>query len=248
MLPRFHAPALTADLAELQLPDDEAHHLSKVLRLHEGDRVLVFDGAGLQRHAQVAQVSRSIVTVHLGRIDAAAPELSVHVTLAQAMLKGDSMDQVIRDATTIGVHEIVPLMTARTEARLPADRAAARVDRWRRVAVSAAKQCGRAVVPAVREPRPLARALEDAVSGTRVMLVEPLPDLRLTTLDELKSMQRSARVTIVVGPEGGWTSDELGIAARSGAALMSLGGRTLRAETVAIAGLPVTLHALGAWP
>jgi len=248
MLPRFHAPALTADLVELQLPDDEGHHLSKVLRLREGDRVLVFDGAGLQRHAQVARVARSHATLQLGRIDAAAPELSVHVTLAQAMLKGDSMDQVVRDATTIGVREIVPLLTARTEARPPADRASARVDRWRRVVVSAAKQCGRAVVPAVREPRSLASALDESADGVRVMLVEPLPDLMLTTLDSLKGRQHRSSITVLVGPEGGWSPDELGIAAGSGAALVSLGGRTLRAETVAIAGLPVTLHALGAWP
>ena len=248
MLPRFHAPALTADLAELQLPDDEGHHLSKVLRLREGDRVLVFDGAGLQREAQVARVARSHVTLQLGRIDAAAPELSVHVTLAQAILKGDSMDQVVRDATTVGVHEIVPLVTMRTEARHPADRATTRVDRWRRVAVSATKQCGRAVVPAVREPRSLTSALETAGDNARVMLVEPLPDLTLTTLDDLKPVRPGSRITVLVGPEGGWSADELGFAAGSGAALVSLGGRTLRAETVAIAGLPVTLHALGAWP
>lgn len=248
MLPRFHAPALTADLVELQLPDDEGHHLSKVLRLREGDRVLVFDGAGLQRHAQVARVARSHATLQLGRIDAAAPELSVHVTLAQAMLKGDSMDQVVRDATTIGVHEVVPLLTTRTEARHPPDRAAARVDRWRRVAVSATKQCGRAVLPIVREAGSLANTLDAAADDECVMFVEPLADIPLVTLDGLKPVQPGRRVTVLVGPEGGWSPDELAMAARKRAKMVSLGGRTLRAETAAIAGLPVTLHALRAWP
>lgn len=246
MPPRFIATTLTRDSATVDLPGDEAHHLSKVLRLREGDSVLVFDGAGLQRHAHVCAIQGSRVTLQPGEIVPAAPELPARVVLAQALLKGDSMDHVVRDATTIGVHEIVPLVTSRIEARVPAERAATRIDRWQRVAVSATKQCGRAVLPQVRPPLPLRDALALAAE-IRVMLVEPTAGGPLTTLDELPKVTAGG-ILILIGPEGGWAPDELQLGSRHGAALVTLGGRTLRAETVAIAALPVVLHRMAAWP
>jgi 16S rRNA (uracil1498-N3)-methyltransferase len=116
------------------------------------------------------------------------------------------------------------------------------------VAVSATKQCGRAVLPVVRAAGSLTETLDEAVDGECVMFVEPLADIPVSRLDELTPIRPGGRVMVLVGPEGGWGADELAIAARKGARMVSLGGRTLRAETVAIAGLPVTLHALGVWP
>lgn len=248
MLPRFYTPALTPEIDRLDLQDDEAHHLSKVLRLKQGDPVLVFDGAGLQRQAQVGELHRARVTLQLGAVAPAAPELAVRVVLAQALLKGDSMDQVVRDATTVGVHEIVPLVTSHTDVRLAADRVSGRVDRWQRIAVSATKQCGRAVVPSVRQPAAFADVIGRRGEAVCLMLVEPLSGVRLTPLDALRPAAPGAQVIVLVGSEGGWSPEELDLAARGGVDLVSLGGRTLRAETVAIAGLPVVLYAMRTWP
>jgi 16S rRNA (uracil1498-N3)-methyltransferase len=248
MLPRFCAPSLNGDLLRLDLPADEARHLAKVLRVREGDAVLVFNGRGLQRRGTVSAIHGSRVSLELDDVAPAAPELSVHVTLAQAILKGDSMDQVIRDATTIGVRTIVPLITSRVELRQPAERASGRLDRWRRIAMSATKQCGRAVLPQVQEPQSFENAMEGGDAFTCVMLVEPLAEAGLTMLDELTTAAPASRIAVFVGPEGGWTPEEIAAGRDAGAALVSLGGRTLRAETVAIAGLPVVLHAMSAWP
>jgi 16S rRNA (uracil1498-N3)-methyltransferase len=239
---RFHAPDVqaTGDLAAL--PDDEAQHLTRVLRLKVGDAVRVFNGRGGEFEAIIDRAGRNGVAVRAGAPREAAREARVSLTLAQAVLKGDKMDDVVRDAVMVGVAAIQPVVATRSEVTRAALERGKRRERWRRVAVSSAKQCGRAVVPAIFEPlsfEMLAQTVAAArLPGPALMLVEPGASLEQVALGDIDpAPPRDA--TLVIGPEGGWTADE--IAAAAGLCrLLTLGGRTIRADamaTVAIAAL-----------
>ena len=143
------------------LPREEAEHLTRVLRLGVGDTVAVFDGRGHEFVARVASTVRRDVRVQLvSRADPAA-EAGVLLTLAQAVLKGDRMDDVIRDAVMLGVSAVQPIVTKRTETTVAALMKGARLDRWQRIALASVKQSRRAVLPEIRLPL----ALEVAVPG-----------------------------------------------------------------------------------
>jgi 16S rRNA (uracil1498-N3)-methyltransferase len=212
----------------------------RVLRLGTGAAVRVFDGRGHEFDAVVASANRHAVVVEVGAPRTPqAPEPRVAITLAQAVLKGDHRDDVVRDAVMMGVAAIQPIVTVRTEVTLEALRRGRRPDRWARIAVSSAKQCGRATVPVVQEPRPLegvTGALADVtLPGPALMFVEPSARAEALPLGDL-DMARPLESTVLVGPEGGWTAEEI---ERASAAcrLVTLGGRTLRADAMAIVAL-----------
>src|SRR6188472_2052782 len=149
---RFHAPDAREPGQVITLADDEAAHLTRVLRLQVGAPVRVFDGAGLEFDAVVETTSKRGADIRLLTPHQAVAEPRIRVTLAQAVLKGDKMDDVVRDAVMMGVAAILPLITARTEVSPAVLERGRRRERWQRIAVMSAKQCGRAVVPAVLEP------------------------------------------------------------------------------------------------
>src|SRR5829696_456428 len=155
------------------LPREEGEHLTRVLRLGVGDTVSVFDGRGQEFLARIASAIRRDVRVQLlSRVEPAA-EPPVALTLAQAVLKGDKMDEVIRDAVMLGAAAIQPIVTTRTETTVAALLNGARVDRWKRVALASAKQSGRAVLPEIRLPLTLETLLDEPATALRMMLVEP---------------------------------------------------------------------------
>jgi len=226
------------------LPADEAAHASRVLRLTAGAVVGLFDGRGGACTAVIASTNRSgsEVTVRVDGPRDAAREPRVAVTVVHAVLKGDKMDDVVRDAVMMGAAAIQPIVTARSETSLAAVARGQRVDRWRRIAVASTKQCGRAVVPAVFD----ARALDDDTAwlggphtpNPRLLLVEPGTALPARTPREVAEPPAGA-ASIMVGPEGGWTPEELD-ALVPVTVPMTLGHRTLRADragTVALAAL-----------
>jgi 16S rRNA (uracil1498-N3)-methyltransferase len=238
-LPRFYLPALDAVSSEAVLPEDEANHLTRVMRLGTGADIAVFDGRGREYRARVVSAARGRVRVALGEAIIPAPEVRVPLTLVQAVLKGDKMDAVIRDATMMGVSAIEPIITARTIARAPRDN-----QRWGRVAVASAKQCRRAVVPTIAEPREFDDWLIATAHGSRLLLVEPSAiDLPVSSLRVLED-HAPASLSLIVGPEGGWTGDEQRKAEQAGCIPVTLGPLTLRADAVAIAALAIARFAL----
>ena len=246
---RFHAPAAERTGDVVELPRDEAQHLFRVLRLKIGAAVRIFNGQGFEFDAVVATASKDGARVRVGQSCAAVPEARVAVTLAQAVLKGDKMDDVVRDAVMMGVVAIQPLVTARTEIALTALERGHRRERWQRIAVSSSKQCGRAVVPAVLVPctfTDATAAIRDLGSeGTPeespettlpgLMCVEPTASADVLTLGDMEADPPLA-TTIVVGPEGGWSAEEIS-AGSSVCRLVTLGPRTLRADAMALVAL-----------
>jgi 16S rRNA (uracil1498-N3)-methyltransferase len=224
------------------LPRDEAEHLTRVLRLAAGDTVSVFDGRGHEFLARVASAVRRDVRVEiLSRVDAAA-EPGVAMTLAQAVLKADKMDEVIRDAVMLGAAAIQPIVTKRTESTVAALLKGARLDRWRRIALASVKQSGRAVVPEIRMPLTIETLLDEPAMALRMMLVEPGAPANVEPVSVLQREATPSHATLFVGPEGGWIEPEWTAAAARGIRLITLGPRTLRADAVAIAALSVLTY------
>jgi 16S rRNA (uracil1498-N3)-methyltransferase len=236
MAARFFVPGLDPNATTAMLPGDEARHLTRVMRLGAGDEIAVFDGAGHEYRARVSHAVKDRVEVELIEAVAPAAEPRVRLTLVQAVLKSDHMDDVVRDATMMGVSAIVPVVTAHTVVPTEAIRRGRPVERWRRVVVSSAKQCRRATLPSIAEPIEFERWLAERYDGSRLLLVEPSAS---TGSRSLRTLPRPHAAAVVVGPEGGWSASERDAAAAAGCLPVTLGQLTLRADAVAVAGLAV---------
>jgi len=235
VIARVLVPSADREGERIDLPDDEAQHLVRVLRLAAGASVRVFDGRGHEWEATLREATKQRATVELGARRAAAPETRIRYTLAVAVLKGDGTDAVVRDAVMLGVAAVRPFVAARSEIGSAALARAHRRERWERIAVASAKQCGRAVVPEIHDVVDLATALATDRSALRLLLVEPAVTAAPGTLGALSA---PAAVSLAIGPEGGWTADEVALALDAGWQPLRLGGRVLRAEaapTVALA-------------
>jgi 16S rRNA (uracil1498-N3)-methyltransferase len=246
MLPRFLG-AIDAASATARLDEDEARHLSQVLRLRAGDEVTVFDGAGREFRARVERVSRDAADLVLLDASVAAAEPTVRLTLAQAVLKGNKMDDVVRDATMMGVAAIEPLVTAHTVAHMKPGGAP---ERWRRIAIASAKQSRRAVLPAIGVGMTFDEWLASDAAEMKVILVEPSaerPDTKRAEHarhpDLHATVPRSA--SLLVGPEGGWSVDEITRAIGAGCRPLTLGRRTLRADAVPVVAISVLQYLWG---
>lgn len=239
---RFHLPGDLVSGAVLALPDVEGRHLRRVLRLEVGAQILVFDGRGSQFEARVTSVDGGTVRVRVAEPVAPAPEARVAITLAAAVLKGDKMDDVVRDAVMLGAAAIQPVVTTRTEISLAALERGRRRQRWERVALASVKQCGRAMVPSIGAPIVFADALAAIRARTLpsppFMLVEPHAARDARRLADLQgSAPREA--TVFIGPEGGWTDAEV-VQGAAACQPVTVGGRVLRADAMAT----VTIAAL----
>jgi len=244
MLPRFYVPDVHAGASTAALPVDEARHLTRVLRLVPGDEIAIFDGRGHEFRARVAAAARDRVHVEVLEPLVPATEARVPVTLAQAVLKGDRMDAVIRDATMMGVAAIDPIITARTIGPLHSIESGRAVERWSRVAVSSAKQCRRATVPAIGNGRSLKEWLAVRSPGLRLIFVEPSASAGTDQSLHLLEPRAPAALSLLVGPEGGWTAEERQLAEAEGCIAVTLGALTLRADAVAVAAIAMARFAL----
>ncbi len=248
---RFYAPpgAFAEGGASVALSDEESRHLRDVLRLRAGDEAYVFDGEGREFACVVAEAGgrRGAALLEVREpVESPSPESPLELTLAVALLKGEKFDLVVQKATELGVTLIIPVSTKRSDVRLRDERdAMKRVERWRRLALEAAKQSGRARVPRVVEPRAFDTFVSDEeprADAPRVLFAER-GGAGLDTL--AAASRRPTSVTALVGPEGGWDDEELELARARGWTLVTLGGRTLRAETAALAVCALLQHLLG---
>ncbi len=240
---RFYAPRIEAAGSEFGLSPEEGRHLTRVLRLRSGARVHVFDGHGREHEATLTDDDPRHPVLRLGAPVTAVAEPLVRVTLGVTLLKGRKLDTAVRDATTLGVAEIVPLLTHRAQAGGHERGGAPLVDRWHGIAIAAAKQCGRAVVPAVHPPATFQRFLEEARRDAfRLLLAEPAaagPSPGSALLNAIRTDPRPVSAALATGPEGGWTDDETRAAEAAGFRSLTLGRRTLRAETAPVAALSI---------
>jgi 16S rRNA (uracil1498-N3)-methyltransferase len=238
-MPRVFVPPDQLRGEAVTLEGERHRYLARVLRLGPGDPLVIFDGAGMEIEARVSETGPRTTTLALGaRRSAPAPQVAI--TLLQAVAKGERMDLVVQKATELGVTRIVPVLSARSVARPGAE---GRHRRWNTIAQEAARQCGRADVPAVEVPCPLAEALAEASAreATRLVLWEGSSGAPLRRA--LGGSERA--VILLVGPEGGLASDEVEAAGAAGFRPVGLGPRILRTETAALVALALVQAALG---
>ncbi|HXG58994.1 MAG TPA: 16S rRNA (uracil(1498)-N(3))-methyltransferase [Thermoanaerobaculia bacterium] len=208
----------------IDLAGEERHHAARVVRLHAGEEVELFDGTGSAAIAVVEEVSRDRVRVRVtGRAPAREPAAAF--TLAMAVIQLDRFEFVLQKATELGAASIVPLVTDRVEVR--PERYRGKRERWERIVFEAVKQSGRAKIPLLEEPATFDRI----VAGGEPKILfdadqEPSP-----------APASLGRCTLLVGPEGGWSGREVDLARAAGCAFARLGPRRLRAETAAVAAL-----------
>jgi len=238
-VPRLYVDTELRPHAKLALPEDAAHHAARVLRLQEGDAVVLFDGRGGEYEARLSLPGRGQVAAETGARTDIERESPLAVTLLQAVSSSEKMDFTIQKAVELGVAAIQPVLTAKSVVRLSAGREERKLTRWRRVAIAACEQCGRNRVPEIREAMTVEAYSRIPGSASLRLLLSPKGN------SGLKNIQRKIEhaVTLAVGPEAGFSDEEERLLERAGFVPVRLGQRILRTETAALAAL-AALNAL----
>lgn len=244
---RAYAPAVPANAVEIRLAPDESHHLATVNRCGRGDPVVAFDGQGHEWLTECIDPAKGGTIL---RIKEARPAKSraFEITLAQALPKGATMDDIVRQATEIGAAQIVPLSSERTQVHLDVDRADKKVEKWRTTAIEAAKQCGNPWLPAIA-PLQTYTAFLAGASGYDLRLIASLHAGARTLKHVLatysaKHGHAPRRALWLVGPEGDFSPAEMTAAITAGCAPVTLGPLVLRSDTAAVYALSILSHEL----
>lgn len=218
---------------QARVSGDEAHHLTRVLRVEAGQKFEISDNRGVYL-AEVESARKDLVTFAiLERLDTPVPV--VHTTLLASLIKFERFEWLVEKATELGVERVIPVEAERSEKGL-AQAAAKRLGRWRRIAREASEQSRRARLPEIESPVCLQAALESS-AGYRYALEEEAAPPLLAVLPAVRRPED--QVTMLAGPEGGWTDRERAAISAAGWTAVSLGCEILRAETAAIAGLAI---------
>jgi 16S rRNA (uracil1498-N3)-methyltransferase len=253
---RFYAApnSFAGNGQSVRLAAEEARHLRDVLRLQPGAEVYVFDGAGKEFHCAIKESTREFAELEiLAGVQPARPESPLDLTLAVALLKGEKFDLVVQKATELGVTRLLPIITERADVRVRDETDAhKRVARWQRIALEAAKQSGRARVPEVGAPLALDQLRnfpvlehEGTLTAVNYLMFSERDGQSLSQVNRILSDRRDEKMVALVGPEGGWTDNEIRFARDASWHIVTLGGRTLRAETAAVTVVALLQHLLG---
>ncbi|HSW64698.1 MAG TPA: 16S rRNA (uracil(1498)-N(3))-methyltransferase [Dissulfurispiraceae bacterium] len=234
---RIYVPAGdVAEYATVRLSEQKAHHLIAVLRARKGDGLTVFDGMGTAYEAIISEISKNRVLIDITREIPSDTELRTHIVLCAAILKGEKMDLVVQKATELGVMEIQPLVSERTIVK-----ATRRLERWCAIAEESCEQCGRTILPLIREPRTFKEFFASQKNLSGFVFREdgglPLAEAHRMLMGKRKALPDNQPWHVVIGPEGGMTAEEVQLANSKGLVAATLGRRILRAETASIVAL-----------
>ena len=238
MLRFFVPPELICD-KETRLPDAEARHLRKVLRIRESEYVEIFDGKGNNWYGAVEFRRGDVFVCGLTPIHSLQQPASARLTLAAALIKPARFEWLLEKASELGVDEIIPLHTARSEIRISVEKISGRLARWDRITKEASKQCRRLDVPYLRPPMEFHDFLSREEYAIQNIILFHEKSNRLWLPERTDPL---GAAVICIGPEGGWTDDEVESAEKSGCGVFGLCPRILRAETAAIAALSIFQH------
>jgi len=240
-MPRIYIPPERITGEAIPLQSREARYILTVLRLGPGDEVTVFDGEGREYRTELSEDYEAGMYLAIQEELSPQRESPVTIILGQALLKGERMKFVIQKATELGVDRIIPLVTSRSIPIVEGERESLRIERWRKIAQEAAKQSGRTVVPEIGAIHELADFLAQS-EGTKVMLWEGEP----TPLREVAAkIDPQGGITLLIGPEGGFSEAEVSEAQDQGFLVAGLGQRVLRAETATLSVLSIVQHLFG---
>lgn len=239
----FHDLPLTASPlavgAVLQLGDDAANHVGRVLRMQVGQALQLFSGDGNNYDASIVQVDKRQVQVRVDAVTANSSEAPVAIHLGQGISRGDRMDFVLQKSVELGVSAITPLFTERCGVKLSGERLDKKQQQWQKIVIAACEQSGRSVVPLVHQPQSLQDWLNQLPPALRLTL-----DPHATTPLQ-QQVVAAERIQLLIGPEGGLTDSEVSQAQAHQFAPVRLGPRVLRTETAALAALTVIQYQFG---
>ncbi len=242
-MPRFYVPHLRIEKDMVRVEGDEVRHIRRVLRLKAGDEVVVFNGSAKEYVGKIVEETPSSVVITIQNILPSKGESPLEITLAQGLLKGEKMDYVIQKATELGVKEIIPFVSSRSIPQLEKPRRMKRQQRWEKIAIEAAKQCGRGVVPKIEALQDYPEILQTAVPDFLRLILWEKEGARLKKA--LEGLREKGKVFFIVGPEGGLSEEEVGHAKEKGFIPVSLGKRILRSETSSLCLLSILQYERG---
>lgn len=236
LTPRLHLASPLSEGAQLELPGSAAHHAAQVLRLREGEAIVLFNGQGGEYAARIASLGRKSVVVEVGAFAPVERESPMAVTLVQGLSSGERMDMTVQKSVELGVHAIQPVAAEKSVVRLSGERAEARRAHWQRIAIAACEQCGRNRIPEVRPVLPVSRYVPPP--GALKLVLAPDAPNRLANFVAAGARE----LVLAVGPEAGFSEHEERALVAAGFQPVRLGPRVLRTETAA----PAALAALNA--
>lgn len=232
-LTRSHVDTALSPGKPVTLPESSANHLTRVLRLREGDDCVLFNGDGHDYAARIASIGKREVIAEVLSSQPVDNESPLAITLIQGIARGEKMDLILQKATELGVAAVVPVIAERTEVKLDAERAEKRVAHWRSVMVSACEQSGRARIPSLSAPLPLLQAITAPAGESLRLTLDPFGETSLATL----AVPTGTPITIAIGPEGGWSPRDREALRATGFIGLRLGPRILRTETAGLAAI-----------
>ena len=238
-MPRFFTE--TIDETKGIITGDDAKHIAKVLRMKAGEKLVACDCQGRDYDCVISEVCDKQVELTVEKVYPSETEPSVKVTLYQAMPKSDKMELIIQKAVELGVSAIVPVQTKRCVSRPDAKSMAKKLERYNRIALEAAKQCGRGCIPQVLPMLDYSEALTAMKADERAFLFYE----NSTSSFRKELEQKVSSVSIMVGAEGGFEEEEVSKALEQGIASLSLGKRILRCETAPLAALSIIMYETG---
>lgn len=239
---RFYVPKEAVKGNKIAVGGEEAHHILDVMRLKVLDKVVAFDGTGVEYVGFIKDIGRKSLTIEVVETRTPAGKGNSKITLIQAIPKKDKMDYVVEKATELGVDFIFPVVTRRTIVKWDDSKKAACVDRWRRIAKNAAKQCGRADIPEIDNVADACDIFKDSTEYD-LALIAALDDTA-RPLKNILSDFKGGKIAVAIGPEGDFTPDEIKEAVGAGFRLVNLGPRVLRSDTAGLAVLAILNYEL----
>ncbi len=237
-IPRIYTPQDLNIDQNLTLEESASRHIAKVLRMTSGRELTLFNGQGGEYTAIIQDVGKKVTQVKITEHNNIMRESSLHSHLAIGLSRGDRMDWVLQKACELGVTQISPLFTERTEVKLAGPRLEKKQQHWQQILISACEQCQRNILPTLNSPQPLNQFLEQAPAGEKWVLHH-------RDSKGLDASQEVSQACLLIGPEGGLSDTEIEQAKTAGFAPLTLGPRIMRTETAPLAALSLLQHLWG---
>jgi len=219
---------------ELELSGDNHRHAIQVLRLKLDDPLIIFNGKGGEYSAHIVRVEKRKSCIKIDSFDPIDRESNLYTRIFLAMIKADKMDFAIQKMVELGVTEIQPMMTKRSVINIKANRLQKKMAHWQGIILAACEQSGRTSIPVIKEPQSMDECIKESIDDNSFIL---LPGNYNTFAQHQNNLQEASTVSLLIGPEGGFTEEEVQMILECGIRPVNFGKRILRAETAAISGL-----------
>lgn len=243
---RFFVKPEQIDMEEkkVHITGSDVNHIKNVLRMRQGETILISAGDNLEYTCLVGEMEAEEVIADISYVQEVGMELPSKIYLFQGLPKQDKMELIVQKAVELGAYQVIPVATKRAVVKLDAKKAKKKVERWQQIAVSAAKQAGRGIIPTVGEVCTYAQALKLAEELDVVLIPYELAEGMEETKQIIAGIRPGQSVGIFIGPEGGFEEEEVALAAKAGAKPVTLGKRILRTETAGLTMLSVLMFHL----